>query len=123
MNLVYSTISFYLNSRHLSHADLLQTSITSSKIRISTLLVLDESAQHVEVVGEGLASAAGVSDCHGHVGAGSEGEGHGHPVVIVGVDCRDVQLLRWSDDAVVWPFFNRCSQLAQGKKNDEFKHH
>jgi hypothetical protein len=78
--------------------------------------VLDESAQRIEIVGEGLAGAAGVPDGHRHVGAGSKGEGHGHPVVVVGVYGRHVQLLRRCDDAVVRSFLDRRSQLAKCKQ-------
>lgn len=78
-----------------------------------TRLVLDERAQHIEVVGEGLPGAPRVPDGDGDLSTGGKGEGHGHPVVVVGVYGRHVQLLRWRDDAVVRPFLNRCSQLGK----------
>jgi hypothetical protein len=87
-------------------------SLQSSCVVVShALLILDESAQHIEVVGEGLPGAPRVPDGHGDLGTGGKGEGHGHPVVVVRVDRRHVQLLRRRDDAVVRPFLNRCSQL------------
>jgi hypothetical protein len=78
--------------------------------------VLDESAQHIEIVGEGLAGAAGVPDGHRHVGTGGKREGHGHPVVVIGVNGRHVQLLGRCDDAVVRSFLDRRSQLAKCKQ-------
>ena len=78
-----------------------------------TRLVLDECAQHIEVVGEGLPGAPRVPDSDGDLGTGGKGEGHGHPVVVVRVDRRHVQLLRRCDDAVVRAFLDRCSQLAK----------
>jgi hypothetical protein len=51
-----------------------------------------------------------------HAGAGDKGEGHSHPVVVVGVNGRHIQLLRRCDDAVVWSFVNRSSQLAKCKQ-------
>ena len=88
--------------------------ITSIPLRGSiTRLILDERAQHIEVVGEGLPGAPRVPDCDGDLGAGGKGEGHGHPVVVVRVDCRHVQLLWRCDDAIVRAFLHRCSQLVE----------
>lgn len=84
----------------------LATSLQHGLVTVASRSVLDERAQNIEVVGEGLAGAPGVPDRDGHLGAGGEGEGHGHPVVVVGVDRRHVQLLRWRDDAVVRTFLN-----------------
>lgn len=49
-------------------------------------LVLHHTLKHLEIGGEGLASAARVVDCHRHVTTGRQAECHGHSVVIICVD-------------------------------------
>lgn len=73
--------------------------------------MLCKPLEDFKVVGESFASATGILDCDRNICTGSKRECHGHSVIIVGIYFRNVQFLWWGDDTVIWPFFDRCSQL------------